>query len=259
MAIIRTLFLLTLICFTTAISFAQSMKDSSHEDVLYLHDGSIFRGKLLEYNVDGLVVFETYQGIKLSLNVSQVQKVQQEVLDGGSANKSGDRESRHQFKEKGVYWHLSGGFSAGYDAGASLTQTVGYRFSRMSSLGIGTGIQNFQLGYGRQLIPIYAEFRSFLGKKNISPMVGLKAGYGIALKNEAVNIISAKGGALIAPEFGYRFGGRNAHFTLSAAMHFQWAEFTEDNPWWNPWIENGTVFTEKLRYQRLELRAGLMF
>lgn len=224
-----------------------------HEDVLYLKSGSVFRGKLISYDSEGMVVFQTYQGIQLGFEAPEVEKVVQEVL---ISKKGKDVQGNtHSFPDEKMYHYLSGGFSANYLAGgATLNIAVGYRYNRLLSLGLGTGIQNFELGYGRQMIPVYAEIRSFTTRKNISPMLAMKAGYGFAMKNESADITGAKGGALLAPEMGVRFGGRTAHFTLSLALHFQWAKFEESFDW-----QPSARFVDEMRYQRLEFRVGLMF
>lgn len=237
-----------LILFLSVHAVAQE-SEAQYEDVLYLKNGSVLRGKLTHFGDDTLT-FETWSGVQMQIAVHDMQKLVQEQKFQPRAR----RPSEFQFKETGIYHYASMGFSAGPEAGFSLTHVIGYRWSRLISAGFGIGAENFELGYGRRLMPVFGEFRAFLSDKNIAPMVAMRAGYGFAFRNENANITRATGGVLLAPEFGYRFGGRNAQFTLSASLHFQWAKYTEA---WDVW--GGGSFTDHMRYQRLELKTGLLF
>jgi hypothetical protein len=145
-------------------------------------------------------------------------------------------------------------FSAGIEAGLSLTHSIGYRFNQFLGVGAGVGIENFELGWGKRVIPVFLEGRGYLSKKKISPYYAIRAGWGFALKYDDFNITEAKGGYMLNPEIGYRFGANpHLNFTLGMGVRFQRVSYTTEWEW------NRNIQIDKITYQRIEIKAGILF
>lgn len=241
-----------------SISFLlQAQEQRIHYDVVYLKNGSEFRGELLEYQPD-YVKLKALGGRELTFQQKQIKKIVQEPI------RSNWKERKpYEFKERGIYKAVLGSANFGTFAwnddganGLGFKGIVGYQWNRWIGAGIGIGIENYYLNQGETVYPIFAEIRGYLRKQNVSPYYSFSGGYSFTIKNEEAGITDASGGYLLHPALGIRFGGSaNANFTVDAGLQFQKASFTRA---FNGW--NGPETSEhRMLYQRLAIRLGMLF
>jgi hypothetical protein len=160
----------------------------------------------------------------------------------------------YRFREEGIYNTFSCFLNFSSFGGAGIHYTIGYKFNRLLGVGIGTGIESNDFNYSRGIIPLYAEARGYFVPKKISPYYAFKIGYGFAQESPLNGTIDAKGGFMVSPELGFRFGGRAVNYYMGFQYKIQNATFTNTIGW-----DGQGTFTDKVSYRRVDFRAGLLF
>ncbi len=203
-------------------------------DVVRLRDGSVFRGKITDYQVGGELVMTTWSGAQVRLPASNVKKINQECND-----EKGGRTPRLQrpysFSGSGWYHASRVGVLVGQSGvGIGLQHSSGLKISRLLGVGIGVGIENFTPEDDDvTTYPVFGEVRGYFLASNISPFYALAAGWGFADKklDEAVfNGFGQEwgGGWMAQGQLGYRIGN---HFTVHVGLRFQHKTRTWQRGW----------------------------
>ena len=237
--------------------YAQSKK-ATHYDVIYLKDGSEFRGELLEYQPTYIKI-KALGGKKIVFERTEVEKIIQEPIQIVS---KGNKKS-YAFKEQGLYQAVFASFLPGTAAwnddfaeGFGFRGVVGKQWNRWIGTGIGLGIENYYPTQGETVYPLFLELRGYLAAQNVAPYYTLAGGYSFTIKNEEAGIVDAKGGYLLHPAVGLRFGGSaKTNFTLDVGIQLQKATFTRGG---NTWRGAETQEYQML-YKRLAIRLGMLF
>ncbi len=228
-------------------------------DVVWLKDGSKLSGTILKWELARGMEFKLITGAELLIPKEEIAKVYQDLPFSSPYQENFPHypkgERPFAFREEGVYNTFSVFLNFSENGGAGIHYSIGYRFSRMLGVGIGTGIEAHDFFNTRSIVPLYAEARGFFLPEKISPYYALKIGYGFALKDELGGTVEAKGGFHFSPELGVRFGGRSVNYYLGLEYKLQNASFTTN---WSPWGGQGE-FTDVVSYRRIELRTGLLF
>ena len=220
-------------------------------DIIRTNGGSVWKGRILSYEVGGMVEFETLHGMRISFPEPAVARVKQKlIVVGGSAGRK-----PYAFKEQGIYHAVSVGISLADEApGIGMTYALGHRFNRWIGVGGGFGIQNFDLSEGLNVVPVFAEARGFLTETRVSPYYAVRVGYGFAVTNPKFDMVRSKGGAMFNPELGVRFGGGSAvSYYMGLGVHLQRA--TYDYEW--PFSE--VRRSDKYLFKRWEVKMGITF
>lgn len=233
-------------------------QERQHYDVIYLKNGSEFRGELLEYDTDQVTI-KALGGKKLTFQQSQIKKIVQEPFN----NTIEKPRKPYQFKEVGIYKALFGSFTSGtfawdsdFASGFGFKGVVGYQINRWFGAGIGAGIENYYLNEGETVYPVFAEVRGYLTNKNVAPYYSVSGGYSFTIVNEEAGISDASGGYLFHPALGIRFGGApNVNATLDVGVQIQKATFIREITSWR----GSETLENRMTYQRLSIRLGLLF
>lgn len=238
------IYILFILFFITHLISAQEYQ---FEDQIKFKNGHVLTGEIIEYRPDDLVVFQLKGGNSIEIPVSYIARIWQDAVSIKASKPN-------QFKDRGVYFVLNGSTSFSEEKLYSLTHTIGFRFNRYIGIGIGAGLENFEDGEGKRVVPFYGEARGFLLDKKISPYYSLRAGYGIGLKNKDFNIEGTSGGWHLNPEIGYRLGGYDAiNVMIGVGMKFQDVTFHYESPW------DGSRSTDFINYRRYTVTLGLVF
>ncbi|KYP15422.1 hypothetical protein [Flavihumibacter sp. CACIAM 22H1] len=226
------IFFFSLFCFS---SFGQGKK----EDVLYLKNGSIIRGKILENN-DQQAGIQVQDGTVWKFSKAEILEI-----------KSENRFRNLHYKSKGfAHFTELGPLVAGKTTVAGVTtaafsfQTInGYKFSQAAMVGFGTGVDLYAT---QTVVPLFASFRGDLSSKGtVLPFYFIDAGYGANITQNAPNGEDFKGGLLYAAGLGVKIPfNRSAGFLLSMGYRYQKTS-----------SERGLDKFETT-YRRLAIRAG---
>jgi len=232
-------------------------------DVVWLKDGSRLRGTIIKWELERGMEFKLLTGAEIVIPKKDIDRVMQDVpIDTGSElhEYSYVKQPKvYSFKEEGWYQNTSGFINFSFSGGAGIHHAMGFRFSRMLGVGLGTGIETHDFSEVRNIIPVYAEVRGFFAPKKVSPYYALKLGYGFALKEvnnfeSQVEQTKAVGGIHISPELGIRFGGGDVSYYAGVEYKIQDATYTYES-----FFQSGATFTDVISYRRVEFRTGILF
>jgi hypothetical protein len=229
-----------IICIITFNTFSQKIND----DVLYLKNGSIYRGKIIEKN-EQTIKLETYEKNIYAVQVSDIQDIKSE---------ESLKKPVILYKEKGFVHYtelgplaMSNRASNGVTTSAFSFQTVnGYKFNQYLFTGIGIGADLYAI---QTFVPIVLSVRGdFTKKGNKIPFYFVEGGYSINATSNDVDGIKYKGGNTFAAGVGLKIlFNENTGFVIGAGYRFQRSELVE---------KNKTMIED---FDRLTLRIGFSF
>lgn len=238
-------------------SFGQQLM----EDVIYLKNGSVLRGQIMEYKPDGNIKVEIAGGSILVYPASDVVEIKKEASKYQPQTKSSKEERPLRIPEnKKIYNIFMGKLMMGINsidlpaAGIGLYWATGYRFNRFANVGLGIGIERND---AFNLMPIFVDFRGYLMKTSTSMYYSLGAGYSVALPTASWrfdDIQRQTGGLYLHPAIGVRFKSRKqTHLMMDFGYTIQ-----SNNITFTDWM-TGNLTTQKSILFRPSFRIGLMF
>lgn len=269
---IRIVFLAAVFLFFAPCSEAQRSK-TVEQDVLYLKNGSVLRGRFIDSATDSVVRIEIAGG---SIFAHRTEEIERIVHNERAVVEDFERYTRHSKgveKEdlkamRGTWFHHSGMKASVGWSSYSLTGTIGIMHSSgyyiRHWLGIGAGA-SIERNTGYTLAPMYLSLRGILTPSYNALFYGFDIGYNLPFRSSGQGsewtsreTLSAKGGIYLHPSIGLRFYSRSrAHFTLDIGYVFQTASYTYRDMWWDGSF--GEPYTESRRWARPTLRLGMMF
>ena len=250
------------------------------QDVVRLRNGSVFRGKIIEEKGGEYYLLELEGGDVLRLDWDEIDALTEESDPGGyyeatskmRAKKRSKAEFREEwrrereekrsiyaFKERGwynvTYFSSIGGEQSGeFQFGLGIHNVVGYMYNRKFGIGLGIGADTYSFQSGETIYPLYAEARGYLNKEFNSFYYALATGYGFAFKNKEEEILEARGGLMVHPSFGVRFGAsEHTNMLLDFGWKLQKAHFMREFRF------TGEIEVKDVWYNRFTIRLGLIF
>ncbi len=242
---------LKLILFLSFLSTTIFAQQNNTISVVYLHDGSMIKGQVVQDHVLDVVKVKIIDDTELTIPLKTVKSIVK-IKENVKLLKNGK-----YVQTQGPYKHISLGTLTAWEDdekefivwGASLFQfATGYQFNQFASFGGGIGMDV----YDKEYFPVYADFRGYILDSKVSPYYALQVGYGIStdIFNTYSDNISHRGGAMFHPTIGLRFASfRQIKLVAEAGYKFQYDRRTDDR--------NNTV--DKIIYKRLALKIGLLF
>jgi len=188
---------LKLILLMSVLSFMASaiMAQNNTQDVVYLKNGGIMRGTLLEMIPDSLLKIQTADGNVFVYKMSEIKKYTKEqginVVNTPPKDTTGLKRGYYGVFEYG------NGMTFGY-ANSPFTNKIsivnGYRICPWFAVGAGFGIRAY-LEQGL-FIPVYLDLRTNFINRKTSPYIAIDGGYGFQTSEEY------EGGTMFAVTFG---------------------------------------------------------
>jgi len=243
----RQLFLSIAILFLSIVVVtAQNFED--HIDVVILKDGSLFKGVLLEYDMNSHVLLQTSMVEPLRIEIAHVEKVIQDYQNEIAIPKEYEYGRNYYQVELGTPITSNGDY--GLEASVSGVR----QYSPM--LGIGAGISYVEYsrhGYSfdeESRIPVFLIYRAYFMEGSNVPYFQLNAGY--AFNPHETNY---KAGLHANPKLGLRFGqeGLMLHLYIGAHLTKSDSDYVE-----NPW-DSGTGWEQKRTIRRTTFGMGITF
>lgn len=140
------------------------VKGQKTRDVLYLKNGSLIYGKLMEVSQSEFRI-KTFDGSLFIFPANEVDKFQNEAIgfDGR--------------RNRGAGVALEGGFMVGsqesqFDAPFSFNYIAGYTVNKKNIFGAGSGVEFI----GQSFIPVFAEYKRLLNDKKTAPFLFIRSG-----------------------------------------------------------------------------------
>jgi len=185
---------LLLFALITTVSFGQS----NYKDVVYLKNGSIIRGTIIEQVPNESIKIETADRSVFVYQMDEIEKLKKKAIQGksgGSHSNSGLQSGYKGIVELGNEINIG---DYGIDR-LKLNIIYGYQINPYFYLGFGTGFR-FYHDDDAFLLPVFLDFRANFINNKISPYFSLDAGYSFNGKREFDGF-----GLLLNPTLGVSF------------------------------------------------------
>lgn len=213
------------------------------EDVVYLNDGSVLRGEIIEMNENESLKIKISGGSVFFILMEDVDEIKREEV----------RRPRY-FKQRG-YVNYTGLEKLSGEEGRDATRyqmVNGYQFNPRFSAGIGIAFVDYHDPLNA--IPIFADIRLKLKKSNTTPFLFLKGGYNFSVvPDEEFPIDDHRGGIMLDAGVGLQFEVNDqVGWYFNAGYNIDKMEY-EEEIWGN---RNSTT---SLTYRRVHFGIGLAF
>ncbi len=232
-------------------SFHPVSAQTNTQDVIYLKDGSIYRGQISGTTTDGSIKLLTHDNNLIVFNKSQIDSMKQESFKGKNY-------STLNIKSKGVFSITSVGLMAGENGTGGLFETVnGYRFNHFLAIGGGVGIEYSDV----VLMPLYFSLRSDLFSGKATPFIHADCGYNfmVGQRNnnyyfyyEDPDLTTNHGGLNVGAGVGVKINTRG-DFAFMISWAYKFEQWTRDYDYMD------THNHYDYEYQRMVLKVGLEF
>ena len=204
-----------------------SYGQNNMEDVVYLKNGSIIRGIIIEQVPNQSIKIQTKDRNVFFLKYDEIEKMTKENL---AVDNSNNNSKVTDFKKSG-YINLTeinyspgiGDVKFGYntlkndDYSFGFRTVNGYQLNEHLSLGIGIGIDKYK---NATLLPITFDARATILKGKVSPVFTANIGY-------AVGLNGVKGGLVINPQIGIKtYISKNVAYLFNIGYKLQAQEVT---------------------------------
>ncbi|MEX0967453.1 MAG: hypothetical protein WD077_09455 [Bacteroidia bacterium] len=219
------------------------------QDVVYLSDGSVLRGEVIQEDSAGVLKIRMGDGSIWAVSASNVDSVREE--------KFWQEPKPFDFRSP-LYHIIRLGFLLGSNhdnatsSGWSFRLINGYEFRHWAKAGIGAGLDvypNYLFSYA--IIPLFLDIRGTLLPEANTPFYALQVGYGSVLGDRSADYRD-KGGLTAGGEIGMRVGmGPEAAFIIGLGYSHQRASATEE--FWNG------VREYDFRFNRYAIKVGFEF
>lgn len=183
-----------LLLFALLAAFSIQCIAQSYTEVVYLKNGSIIRGIVIEQVPNKSLKIKTADGSIFAYAMDEVEKITKEAYYAKGNHNYGTGYSLKGYKgfvETGYTFDLS-------DCNAerfTISTTHGYQFNNYLFVGGGIGL-NLYTDADLYSVPVFASFRANFMNKKITPFADIKSGY-------AAGDVE---GAFVTLGFGVRFG-----------------------------------------------------
>ena len=252
---IRNLFITGLLFIISV--FALSAQN--YQEVVYLKNGSVIRGTVIEQQPNVLLKVKTADGSIFVYPMNEVEKITKEE----AINRESEKSNRIRTDVKGYRGSVEVGTIVNFkangipiDKGAfSITTSHGYQFNPHLFLGAGIGLDYHAAG-GRLFMPLFADVRANFLNRDITPFWGVKIGYAVGSKaSEVVNP-----GIYFNPTFGVRFIlNRQSAMNIAFGYNLQQQIVKKDIYYNDNFFIYTGVYHHRLLRHALSLRLGVDF
>jgi hypothetical protein len=236
-------FIVTLILLTPAVT-AQEV------DHVYLKNGSLIRGKILEIEPENHIKIQDLCGNIWYYEIGQVEKITSEPFTQGTGRSKLPLEFSEGFVNITSIGFLAGSPNNARVAPFSLQMVNGWRSGMGLFTGAGIGIEFLNSNY----MPLFLDVRYDLFGRDVVPYILARGGYSVPLardREEYDILYTYSGGPLVAAGFGLKIKSRN-HFAWDIGLmyRYQKTSYQEKYDW------NSQEYTYTDIYNRLEIRVG---
>ncbi len=254
-------------CLLTATNYI--FAQSNIEDVIYLKNGGVIRGKVIDHDPSGKVKVELLGGSVFVFQSTEIDSLKKENANKNKLRELGknyfrkDRGYRNMTELAIIYGVNFKNAPTNYDyynsnqddIGLSLQTINGYQFWPYLFVGAGVGIDRF-ITYQQTFSPFFVRVSSEFLKRKVTPYVYLDGGYSVMWRTPSTADITYKneGGAYTAIGGGIRIYTRSrASVILSAGYKMNMSTST--------WSYNydSYSYTTQRTYQRFVMNFGVSF
>ncbi len=224
---------------------------------VYLRNGSVVKGEIIEYIPNQTIKVKTSDGNLFTWSHDEIEKVtgeetDEEVPKNNRGNKRG-RKAKPPYVsplDQGYSGQFSAEFFAGDFFGFTFATTHGFQFKDLVFLGVGAGIRRSPIeDLTNMAVPVFANLRFDAVSQKVSPILSVRAG-------RTIPVTEAVGGFYGT----YDFGVRLKHLMLSGGLETAYGREYEYE-----WVHTDHGSSHKIKEENVVMsynfffRLGLVF
>jgi hypothetical protein len=241
----KKIFTIMLFMVLSTVLFAQQ----NYQDVVYLKNGSIIRGLIIEQVPNQSIKIETMDKSVFVYKIEEVEKITKEQRKAKVNRQSSTIQPGYQGIVEIGYGLKTGDYGMNL---LKLNVINGYRINDNLAIGLGTGIRHYtESGESGTLVPVFADFRGYLIQNNISPYVALGIGYTFDASNSFSGV-----GVMVNPSVGVGFKMQN-NSLLHVGIGYEIQKADAINYYFDG--NNNNYFYSKETIGAISLNVGITF
>ena len=233
-----------------------SYGQNNMEDVVYLKNGSIIRGIIIEQVPNQSIKIQTKDRNVFVFKYDEIEKMTKENLPADNSN---NNYQVTDFK-KSDFINLTeinyspgigdvGNYGRNYDYSFGFRAVNGYQLNEHLSLGIGIGIDRYKYA---TFLPITFDARATILKGKVSPVFTANVGYAAGL-NDYV-----KGGLVINPQIGIKtYISKNVAYLFNVG--YKWQKQEQEVLTRDYYSGLSTISKTSVYYQFITISTGFAF
>ena len=219
-------------------------------DVVYLKNGEIYRGNLLNHEYVDKIMLQTLCWNSMIFDTRDIDHLDREMVDMKSNRLPEPYSGYFNRTDLGV---LIGHGNNEKNAIFSAQMVNGYKLNSRFYPGIGIGIEFFE----EAVVPVFADVSCHVGRNVLSPFVRGSIGYSIPVEDPPDNwgvVTNNHGGYMFAAGLGtlIRLNGHNS-LSISLVYRFQSLKSVITQDW------SDEVLNLNRQYNRFAFRIGFVF
>jgi hypothetical protein len=236
-----------------------SQAQAPMEDVVYLKNGTVLKGKVLEFTPSGTIKVEIMGGSVFVYPADEVEKIAKEPSKtAGLEFYPGRRMVERKpfvYKNKGLTNLTEFGVMVGDNGGATIQNVTSYILNPRLSIGVGFGLD--RIDWLLRLAPVFVNVSGdIIPNAPVTPFYFGQGGYTFGMVNQNTwepQITNVRGGFMAALGFGVKFNTRyKLRYVVDLSYKMEKAEFDQTN--WGGWDQH-----VRATYFRVCLKTGIMF
>jgi hypothetical protein len=190
-----------------------------YEDVVYLKNGSIIHGMIIEQIPNETIKIKTADRNVFVFEFDQIERITKEEVQAGASTPASPPE-KYVGKQNGFEGTVDMYFAIEFEYGEpvlGMDAIAGYRFFPQLFIGAGTG---FELFFDGSMMPFFVQVRADFVEAKATPFFYLNAGYALGWVNGEDG--SDYGGLMMEPGIGIRINiAKNFGMNLGSSFKFQ--------------------------------------
>lgn len=188
--------------------FAAMQITSFAKENVYLKNGSMIKGEIVEFVPNQSIKVETSDGSIFVCKYDEIEKIVREKNETTESKSVKQGKDYPSHIKRGYRGFVSSEYFIGSLAGLAITTSHGFQFNKKIFLGMGTG---FRFGgdydYDHYTIPVFLDFRFDILDYKISPFMTTRAGACISVNDGPSGFYAS-----------YDFGCRFKRFSVSTGI-----------------------------------------
>lgn len=220
---------------------------------VYLKNGKSIHGAIISSIFDEYLAIEIDEVTHLDIHYDKIKM----IVFGMIAPEEKEIPAKVYEPRTGFTHTANIGLLIGQNEGSSLSLNMvnGYHFASGIQAGLGIGLDF----HGNiTSLPVYAQLKTNLTRRKVTPYVYLNTGYGFAWANNESDFIEydhVKGSWMMQPGFGYRFNMKSMALLVGLGYRLQKVTLDYTNQGWG----GETSFHEERTLRRFALSLGISF
>ncbi len=206
------------------IFLSASLSLAQRTDYLYLKNGSIIKGEIIDTTENKIKIQTACQSI-WAFDKSEVIKIE-------GTTKIRNKKIKEDYTGFNTYIAVATYFGSSYFGlrmATGATMTMGYHFKKNIYIGLGSGFEYF----GFTTSPIFLDLKLYLNKKTYSPFCNLLLGYAFGYSENDFSTEKQYGGLCAGAELGIRNNFyRKTPFYYSFGYHLQKTKTVSTSDFW---------------------------